>query len=346
MIKKYGKSVGDILGLKDYFIEDNDSLVEQELAYINFYKLQPKREQCKICKDILRKPTFVRKTINYYLCEQCGHLNGEFEDTDSFHNFSYTTDNPSETRREYQNQDLENYKQKVQKIYLPKAEFLVDSLKKIGEDVGSLSFLDIGCGVGHFVYGLKELGFKNVQGIDVSTSQVEFGNSVVNEKLLNAVSLEKTVEFIKNATSDVISFIMVLEHVQKPDEIFKAIKSNKQIKYVYMAVPMYSPSVLFQLSFEDVFERILYGGHTHLYSNSSIDYICKENSFEKKAEWRFGADFFDLYRSLKVKLSKNSRLDNSIVEFEKMFAPLIDKLQLVVDESELSSETHLLLKNL
>lgn len=345
MIKKYSKSVGDILGLKDYFIAQNDSLVAQEMEYINFYKQQPRRKKCKICHKKLMKPTFIRKKISYFLCEKCGHLNGEFEDTESFHKFSYTLDNPSETRREYQNRDLDNYQDKIKNIYFPKAEFLIESLTELGENVHNLSFLDVGCGVGHFIYGLKQLDINIVQGIDVSKSQIDFGNSICNDNVFQTVSLEKTVDYIRKSNSEVISFIMVLEHVQNPNEIFEAIKSNKNIKYIFIAVPMYSPSVLFQLSFEDVFERILYGGHTHLYSNSSINFICEKYNFEKKAEWRFGADFFDLYRSLKVKLAKNSKLDQSLIEFDNMFSPLIDKLQMVIDQNELSSETHLLLKN-
>lgn len=38
----------------------------------------------------------------------------------------------------------------------------------------NIKILDIGCGTGQFLYYLKEKGYKNYYGIDISKQQVEF----------------------------------------------------------------------------------------------------------------------------------------------------------------------------
>ena len=48
-------------------------------------------------------------------------------------------------------------------------------------------------------------------------------------------------------------------------------------------------SVHLELAFQNIMQRQLSGGHTHLYTNESIDWMCQEYKFERSSEWWFAA---------------------------------------------------------
>jgi 2-polyprenyl-3-methyl-5-hydroxy-6-metoxy-1,4-benzoquinol methylase len=77
--------------------------------------------------------------------------------------------------------------------------------------------LDVGCGVGYFLYGLKQMGYTNAEGIDYSNEQIaaakKFGLNAVEGNLFEYMSDNKS-EY------DVIIATDILEHLHK-DEIIK-----------------------------------------------------------------------------------------------------------------------------
>ena len=81
-----------------------------------------------------------------------------------------------------------------------------------------------------------------------------------------------------------------------PREILTAaISNNSKIRYLYLSVPLLSFSVYFELINQIFFNRHLSGGHTHLYTQESIRYFCKEFGFSIVGEWQFGTDIMDLF---------------------------------------------------
>lgn len=72
--------------------------------------------------------------------------------------------------------------------------------------------LDIGCGMGHFIYYMKTEGFKNCYGIDISPQQVEFVKKNITEHVEVADALEYLKEDIKY---DLICMNDVIEHIPK-----------------------------------------------------------------------------------------------------------------------------------
>ncbi len=71
--------------------------------------------------------------------------------------------------------------------------------------------------------------------------------------------------------------------------------------------------------------------------------MAEKIGFEVAYEWRFGSDINDLYRFLRVSIAKNGNPEFASY-FSEKFVPLMDKLQLVLDESEFSSELHFILR--
>lgn len=334
---KYGKPFGNLNSMKKSFFEDNDGMLKMADEMADVLSRQPKRVTCKICGSKLSAPLFVSHGLGYIKCDKCDHLNSEFEDTNEFASKVYVEDDYS---KNYSAPDKEGYEKRLNSIYIPKAEFLKASLEK--EGLCDINVLDIGAGCGYFVSALRRLDIPAV-GIEVSKNQVIYGNACAGEDILTHVGLTDSIGFIENTDANVISAIGVLEHLIDLKENLEAIKNNNKIKYVYASVPMFSFSCAFEAANQQCYNRHTGGTHTHLFTNKSIAYMAESIGFEMAYEWRFGSDINDLYRFLTVSMSKNGNQEFASY-FSEKFVPLMDKLQLILDESEFSSEMHFILK--
>ena len=155
VIKKYGKSLHDIFEIKQTFIEQDSDLLKENLLLAEVAQQQPKRETCKNCCNKLDdSPLFKKQGINYYLCKKCNHLNGEYEDTADFANAVYVDEVTSYSKK-YSASDKEKWSERVQKIYDPKAEFLLSCLNEEKKQL-EMSVLDIGAGSGYFFKGFNK----------------------------------------------------------------------------------------------------------------------------------------------------------------------------------------------
>ena len=84
--------------------------------------------------------------------------------------------------------------------------------KKFLPDNKNIKILDIGCGMGHFLYFLEREGYQNFIGIDISEDQINFCKKDITEKVLVA----DIFEFLKRGEKfNVISANDVIEHQPK-----------------------------------------------------------------------------------------------------------------------------------
>ncbi len=337
--KKYSKPFGKLNTLKTNFFENNDGMLEMADGMADVLLMQPKRTKCKICGAKLGKPLYTSHRIGYIECPECGHLNSECEDTDAFASAVYIEDDYS---KNYSAADKESYIRRRDMIYAPKPEYLRDCLKHEGLNAGDVSILDIGAGCGYFVSAVKELGMK-ATGIEVSDSEVSYGNSVNEEEILTHIGLTDSIDYIRNTDANVITAIGVLEHLVHLDENIEAIRENHNIKYLFASVPMFSFSSCFEVAFANGYNRHTGGTHTHLFTDESVEKMAERMGFEIAYEWRFGSDINDLYRFLMVSMQKNNN-EEFAGYFSDRFIPLMDELQAVLDKSEFSSELHFILK--
>lgn len=340
MITKFGKSMSALINQsKDYF-SSNVNLIKINKKYAKIYLQQPKRKYCKICKTKIKKPSFIKENIPYAICNKCTHLNGLYEDTEDFSNKIYTED--SHLVDLYNKESKREFKNRMREIYMPKADFFLKILRKNSVDISKMQFLDIGAGSGYFIDALLQNKVSNVRGVEVSMAQVEFGNKMIGEKKLFHESIVDTEgKVIKNTNADIISLIGVLEHVREPRKVLKNIKSNKNIKFGYISVPLFSPCVFFELSNKNSWHRQLARGHTHLFTYDSIKYFCKEFNFKIIGEWWFGTDIFDIYRHTLNNLKKFNSSEIEKIWHEKFFQ-CINELQLCIDKKKQSSEVQII----
>jgi hypothetical protein len=133
-----------------------------------------------------------------------------------------------------------------------------------------------------------------------------------------------------------------LEHLTDPNLLLKAFKKSNAM-YLYISVPLYSLTVFLENSFQNVFPRQLSGGHTHLYTEKSLNFLAKKYKLKIIGEWWFGTDFADLYRSLR----NSGKIVNKKIflnEINKKLFSVIDELQSVLDKNKICSEVHMVFK--
>jgi 2-polyprenyl-3-methyl-5-hydroxy-6-metoxy-1,4-benzoquinol methylase len=344
MPARFGKAAGPMLRHKASFFASNDALLHNTHQIAELYVRQPPRTQCKNCDAPLSQPDFAKLGISYSFCTVCGHLNGAAEDTDPFCNAIYADDGGKTYATNYSASDVDAYWARVRDIYVPKAQFLQDALLAEGCDPCALSYADLGAGSGYFLAAVLERGFPHVIGYDVSAAQVELANRMLRGSPVRRHQLGEMVTIAATVEADVVSLIGVIEHVQHPRELLAALRANSHVCYIFLSVPLFSPCVFFEMVFPTIFNRQLSGGHTHLYTESSLKWMCQHHGLTRVAEWWFGTDMLDLYRSVLVRLTQQPETSAVAKKWTAAFRDAIDELQLVLDKRRLSSEVHLLLK--
>jgi hypothetical protein len=340
---RFGKSSGPLIALKQSFFRNNETLCAESRRIALLYAAQARRTHCKCCDTTLGPPSFTKNGIDYVLCERCGHLNGAHEDSEAFCAALYTDAGGADYAGTYSAADRDAYWRRVREIYLPKAEFLRDALAEHG-DASRLAYADLGAGSGYFVAALRELGLARSQGYEVSEVQTALAERNLGAGAVRLVEMEDLIETAAVLDCDVVSMIGVLEHVQKPRRLLRALQHNERVRFLFISVPLFSPCVFFEMAFPDVFPRHLSGGHTHLYTARSLDWTCAEFGMIRVAEWWFGADMVDLFRAVTIELERSCAIKDKSGLWREMFGPAIDDMQLALDQRKLASEVHMLLE--
>lgn len=139
------------------------------------------------------------------------------------------------------------------------------------------NILDFGCGFGQMIRGLKELGYKNVYGIDISNEAVEYCLSLgLNVKKIsdNLNELEK-IPFDKRF--DIVIASHVIEHIPKERiiETLYYIKNNvlQRDGILLISVPNAQSNTNCYWAYED-------WTHTTLFTGGSLFYVLKAAGFE------------------------------------------------------------------
>ena len=341
---KYGKSFKDILEIKQSFFVQNDEFLKRQNYVGKVYSKQIRRKKCKACNSKITNEFFTSHNVKYTICKKCSHLNGLYEDSNKFCDVVYNKSIGQNYADRYFAKNLKLFESRKNNIYKPKVEFLINSL---GKSIKKKSILDIGAGSGYLLSAFLDQNFKKVEAIEPSDKQVNFCKEVLTKKnqepdLIKKISIDETLDYVKNTESEVVTMIGVLEHLNYPREMLSVINKNLSIKYIYLSVPLFSFSVLIESCFTNIHNRHLGGSHTHLFTEKSLKKLLLNFGFKPFSEWWFGTDFMDLFRSIDVTSKKN----NNFLLSDKLkdMYELIDEFQKVIDKNKLSSEVHIVFK--
>lgn len=335
---RYGKSSDGLLEIKAGFTSDNDKLRDDLLQLATAYLKQPRRLLCKICETTLPADAdFTKHGIGYSFCTTCGQLNGQHEDSDEFAQLVYAEQGADSYVQTYTSENRTAYKNRVKRIYQPKADFLNEVL--VADGANTPRCADLGAGSGYFVSALLNSGV-DALGYEVGKGQVDLADAMIGKGRVRHILLDQITDLAGSVDAEVISMIGVLEHLQKPRAVLDAIKRNPSVRYLFISVPLFSACVVLESIFPKVMPRHLAGDHTHLFTESSLDWICRTYGFERIGEWWFGMDMMDLFRDVTVTLDS----PNMTERWSNSFLPALDAMQSALDERKLSSEVHMVLK--
>ena len=107
VLKKYSKSIDFYLDIKKDFFSENKNLLAKALKQNKLYAEQPDRIECKICGFKLPNLVdFKSHGISYKFCNNCSHVNGAHDDTASFIEKLYISDEGSDYSNNYIDDDF------------------------------------------------------------------------------------------------------------------------------------------------------------------------------------------------------------------------------------------------
>jgi SAM-dependent methyltransferase len=335
-IVKYSKASIAVIKNKSSFFEENLKHLNHVRKVNNFYREQPPRNSCKTCEQQLGEVDLLIHDIPYSLCKNCNHFNGRHEDTKEFANFLYSDSGGEDYSKNY----LNNYNDRVNDIYIPKARFLKEVLDNYQEL--NFSVTDVGCGGGHFVKACEIEGIM-ATGYDVNKELISLGSTKLNENKIFYKNLDLINELIQETDTEVLSLVGVLEHLMDPLGALQAFQKSKA-NYLYLQVPLFSFAAIQESMHDSVFPRQLNAGHTHLYTNESIDFLCKKFNLMKAGEWWFGTDVVDLFRHLHILVQGETNKKNIIIQ--NFFGEYIDDIQKVFDRNKKCSGVNMVLRKI
>lgn len=348
-MKKFGKSSKNIINHK-VWQKNNNSQLERSNFLANLYTEQPCREKCKICFSPLGNSVdFSIRNVGYRSCQVCTHLNGIFDDSQEYAKKIYESNDPEKYGKNYIDIDIRKFDKRVSDVYLPKADFLFSTLESKNEKPDSLKYLDIGAGAGHFLAALFRKGVRTPHGLEISSILVRSGEEHLaacapGAKLIHTDN-QNLSDAIFSSNSDVISLIGVLEHLANPHDVLKAFNEANNCRYLFLSIPMFSPSVCIEAAFPSIAPRHLEGGHTHLFTEKSINWLSRFYGWTSIGEWWFGSDMIDLLRAVSVTLFEQNPSSNlNALWQEWLDSETIDAMQLTLDKNHRCSELHILLK--
>jgi SAM-dependent methyltransferase len=339
-LRRYAKPSDFYLSARAKFFDENDALRQRAHDANAIYARQGARTSCKICGASLSGTGgFVSHGVPYVQCSDCGHLNGRHDDGGDFWEAMYVGE-----ERDYAELYVNSaFEDRVRDIYLPKVDFLLEALPAGTEP----ALLDIGCGAGFFVDAALQRNV-DAHGIDVNATMLEFGNDAIarqrGKRPLTLVSGTSFSDHMIASEAPVLSAIGVIEHLSDLGAFWQAFRSTR-FEYFYFSVPMFSLSAVVEHVFAEVAPRHLQGEHTHLFTESSLQRMYGILGVEPVAEWRFGTDVMDLFRSLLQTVTANGSQDLR-EELISRFGPCIDDLQAVLDRAHYCSEIHVLTRRL
>jgi 2-polyprenyl-3-methyl-5-hydroxy-6-metoxy-1,4-benzoquinol methylase len=348
VVTKYSKKYNLFLqNIKASFDTEKSDLIKKQVLNATQYSKEPVREKCKNClTKIDHKKVFFSKkfspevSIDFFLCAKCGHLNGKYQDTENYSKNLYSGENAAYGATTYlkSTQSTADYNNRVKNVYLPKAQFF-DSVTKLNKK--KTKIFDMGCGAGYLLKSFEVLGFNNLMGSEIAPDLIQAAKSHIPNISISESSDKDVMKILDKFDGNVVCMIGVLEHLVYNTEVMNKIIKNKNIDYLFISVPRFSLSVFLELLSTDFFHRQLSSGHTHLYTEKSLEYFERKYSLKRLGEWFFGADMEDLKRLI------FSRLDGFIPAkeyLEENFFSKRDVLQSAVDKTRFTSEVHIVFK--
>jgi 2-polyprenyl-3-methyl-5-hydroxy-6-metoxy-1,4-benzoquinol methylase len=297
----------------------------------------PKRRLCIVCARALKGDEFVHRRNVFIVCSSCGHLQSARVPPSSSEPFGFHTVYPSLSARQY--------RERKERIYTPKLQWIVRSLRRLGSSprqLKTLRWVEIGAGAGYFLSALGDYGATNFSGFDSNRKLVAVANRALKSNRVRHEREPRLSKAIQKYPADIYVGFFVLEHVEDAHAFFRQLKRLPKGTVFVFAVPVFGLSVLLDGAFEHNFARQLDGiVHRQLYTDESIRYGVELAGLTIVAEWIFGQDADDLSRFLLQNLERNAST-RWFRDVSRKVMGVQDGIQQVLDRARLADQRHVI----
>ena len=284
---RFGKDI-DIASIKSNspFQEEMD-FIKKRLLYLRETGEFVSTDKCPVCSEEreLAKGKVIICGVNYLQCTNCSHV------------FAATFPTTRTLEKYYKENALKNtyymdpdeIKLRLKEIHLPKIEWIVDVYRRTF-DREPKSILDIGAGVGHFLYGCKQKGL-DVAGIEYSRDYIQWCQDHFE------IELCADKNEVGQRRFDIVCSFNVIEHTHAPDDFVKDYRlfMHERSLAVIETPKVNSFNSFLQSIYPDEPRTLLVPyDHNHLFTDSSLAVLLFENGLAPKSVWYFGQDMAEL----------------------------------------------------
>jgi 2-polyprenyl-3-methyl-5-hydroxy-6-metoxy-1,4-benzoquinol methylase len=259
-----------------------DMMSDRETVYAQFKECIRKESEfiCPLCQGTNKKEYLSWEGYYLYECDNCGavapNVDSEKIEKLNFHSSSLVEE---DVKREI----LSTYEYRKSTFAAERLIYLQSLIPEFG--VGDDMVLDIGCGPGYFLSYLKDKGI-NGRGLEVNPFCVSF----CNETGLNVADVQ--LEDEADETYSLITMFDVLEHLDKPVELFQIAKKKLRPGGYLLA---YTPNI------HSVSTHLMGGEHNMLavfnhlcfYDNQSLKFLADKSGLEVTNCDYYGLDVMD-----------------------------------------------------
>lgn len=139
------------------------------------------------------------------------------------------------------------------------------------------SFMEVGCGNGFMLEVARDLGFRNVYGVEPSIDAIKHSHKSVKKNIINSILKEDT---FRKGKFDLICAFQVFDHIPNPNDFLSIcrgmLKPNGVLVLMNHDVNSFSAKLLGERS--PIFDI----EHTYLYDQRTIKKILQKNKFKVK----------------------------------------------------------------
>ncbi len=334
MYKKFSKPSSDLSKESEDWIQKDDEILFRTTEDIKNLSYLAHREKCLLCGTTLEgTESFMHRSVEYICCINCNHIQS-----------IQIPANEAEFDQIYPPLNKKDWEKRRDRIYLPKLEWIEESLKISMPELNlkDLGWLDLGSGGGYFLGALQSKEYKDIKGIEENSHLISRSNDFFQEELV--FGLDKSEFYLNHSQTNIVTNWFVLEHLDNPWIILNNLKNKAKGTLFAFSVPVFGFGTLLEQVSEEYAARSLDGlVHRQIFTQQSIDFMLNKINYKKVSDWTFGQDSLDLKRLILKKINKRSFSEGMLLEdIQNKIGSIVDPIQEVLDRADFSDAKHIL----
>lgn len=339
MTRSFSKPLIDVASKTQALILENEELLTRQKSIAVQLLDGEIRDDCILCGESLDGAhDMLHRGVPYFLCSQCHHIQTKNAPPDGY---PHSMENGQGFDALYREIEPDEFSNRCDRIYEPKLKWLLAELKKVGRDSDAMTLLDLGAGAGYFVSVARQNGFPEAIGVEENANLVDIGTRFLGDGALRQFN-DELVAAVTGFDAELYTAWFVLEHIENPGAFWRAFSKKPTGTMIGFSIPIYGFGAMLENTTETFFARNLDSVfHTQHYTPKSLEHALSLSNCDVLAEWVFGQDAADLYRTLVAGME--GRVDDLLGnDLRERLEGALDGIQEVLDQNNLADSRHVL----